>query len=607
MVTKENSFLLKKKDKNLMNFFSLDKNLSDENKIIKIDLMLKEDNTQEEIVLEYLLLKEKTIKNENSLISKLQDYEDAISEEKFNFNFSKYYSKISTLQKIFILLNDLSILYSSKNIDEKISIINKIFELKIIKYIPTFPIYYKYNHELYFGVLYYLVVRQIQKRYDKIKKNNFGTNLNEIIVQFKKNIKANESYDNNERLMDCIKNYLNKLYDYIINLSKFMSKVMIKFTFRFDNNVFKNNPSEKDINLFTDFMFYLFSYNFEKYDPLYESIWNDSLVHENLRDVFIPIVSYKHCIEKNYNNNSIRIKIDDLDFTINNINDYCIEPLLNYILLFKVKPNVCTLNNYLRIDKYDSCLFLKKAWEKLADYISDILTSPVINSIFSLVCEKENENEIILFHCFNKYEIKEIINNIRFFNFKSDFSGSTKSSLLLIYAQANMQSDYEESISILIYIIKILIILIHEIIGHLNIRYQQYLNNNFKNIKLKSPKPEEGSEYANKRGAESGEFVEEQLFGNYEGEMTLGQILFVLDIQNYKESNHESFREKFKNCKTLQIKDISNELKEILALFNIKLSDEDFENNKVYSVQKNIKKNKYYVGTYHAMDFDIDE
>ena len=89
--------------------------------------------------------------------------------------------------------------------------------------------------------------------------------------------------------------------------------------------------------------------------------------------------------------------------------------------------------------------------------------------------------------------------------------------------------------------------------------------------------------------------------------MTLGQILFVFDIQNYKESNHESFREKFKNCKTLQIKDISNELKEILALFNIKLSDEDFENNKVYSVQKNIKKNKYYVGTYHAMDFDIDE
>ena len=65
MVTKENFFLLQRKDKNLKNFFSLDKNLSNENKIIKIDLMLKEDNTQEEIVLEYLLLKEKTIKNEN--------------------------------------------------------------------------------------------------------------------------------------------------------------------------------------------------------------------------------------------------------------------------------------------------------------------------------------------------------------------------------------------------------------------------------------------------------------------------------------------------------------------------------------------------------------
>ena len=278
-----------------------------------------------------------------------------------------------------------------------------------------------------------------------------------------------------------------------------------------------------------------------------------------------------------------------------------------HILNSKVQPNVCTLNNYLRIDKYDSCLFLKKAWEKLSDYISDILTSPVINSIFSLVCEKENENEKILFHCFNKFEIKEIINNIRFFNFDSDFSGSTKSRLLLIYAQSNMKPDYEESINILIYIIKFIIILIHEIVGQLNIRYQQFINNNFKYIKLKSPKPDEGLEYAIKRGAESREFVEEQLFGNYEGKMYLRQILFALDIKNYREVYHETFREKFKNCKTLQVKDISNELKDILDLFNIKLSEEDFENNKAFSVQKNIKKNIYYVGTHHPMDFDIDE
>ena len=235
------------------------------------------------------------------------------------------------------------------------------------------------------------------------------------------------------------------------------------------------------------------------------------------------------------------------------------------------------------------------------------LTSPVINSIFSLVCDKENENETILFHCFNKFEIKEIINNIRFFNFDSDFSGSTKSRLLLIYAQSNMQPNYEESINILVYIIKFIITLIREIVGHLNIRYQQFINNNFKNIKLKSPKPDEGSEYAIKRGSESGEFVEEQLLGIYEGKMSLHQILFVLDIKNYREGYHETFREKFKNCKTFQIKDISNELKDILDLFNIKLSEKDFENNKTYSVQKNIKKNKYYVGTHHPMDFDIDE
>ena len=345
-------------------------------------------------------------------------------------------------------------------------------------------------------------------------------------------------------------------------------------------------------------MFYLFTYDFSKqYDRLYADIWNDSFEHENLNDIFIPI--FKGAIIEKQDDNKIKIQYEDLNIIIDNINDYCIEPLISHILSSKNDSNIYMLNNFLRIDKYDSCLFIKKNWKILSDYISRILISPVITSIFTLVCQGEE----IRYHCFNKNEIKQIINNIRFFNFQSNFSAITKTRLLLIYAQANMKSDYKESINILIYLTLFIINLIHEIIGHLNVRFQQYLYLN----KLKSPKPEKGSKYANERGAESGEFVEEELFGNYQGSMTVQQMLFLLDINNYNYIYHETFRQKFQEYNTLKITEISDELKEILHLFNIELREEDFKSNQLCFVQKNINSNKYFVGHYHSMDQEMDD
>ena len=224
-------------------------------------------------------------------------------------------------------------------------------------------------------------------------------------------------------------------------------------------------------------------------------------------------------------------------------------------------------------------------------------------SLFSEICENKNENK--RFHCFlNKEEIKQIINNIRFFNFESDFVGVTKGKLQFIYIKAKMKFCSNESITILVYLAILIIALMHEIIGHLNIRFQNFVND----TKIKSPKPEYGSSYAIERGRESGEFVEEKLFGNYKCQMNLREILFSLDIKNYNNYEPDEFRKNFKSCKNLKLKDISNELKNILQLLNIIINDKDLENSEIYIVQKNKREQYYYFGQHHSMNqIDLDD
>ena len=114
---------------------------------------------------------------------------------------------------------------------------------------------------------------------------------------------------------------------------------------------------------------------------------------------------------------------------------------------------------------------------------------------------------------------------------------------------------------------------IREIIGNLYLRIHNYLNPNKK--KILSPQPNKlKSPYYIKSGKESGEFLEEQLFGNYGFQMTMKQILFILDKSNYNEINHDAFKNKFEaiNDDNLVIK-MSDDLKNILKLYEIDLNE----------------------------------
>ena len=224
MVTQENEFLLSIRNKIKNNFISIiNSNLDDGKKIKKIENLLETDNTQEEIVLQYLILNKNV--NSNNLIELLKKYENAIQEENFNLNFGKFYHKISSFQKIINLLNNLADLYNTNNNEMQINKINNIIISNSTKYIATFPIFYKFNYELYFYYLYYLFIKQIKKKYQNNKSKSAQKNLYEIIEDIKKN-----TFSENE-FLNQIKIYL--IFSFLIkNSIKFYINIQIKDLFK---------------------------------------------------------------------------------------------------------------------------------------------------------------------------------------------------------------------------------------------------------------------------------------------------------------------------------------------------------------------------------------
>ena len=101
------------------------------------------------------------------------------------------------------------------------------------------------------------------------------------------------------------------------------------------------------------------------------------------------------------------------------------------------------------------------------------------------------------------------------------------------------------------------------------------------------------SDYERLRGKESGEKIEELLFGNYKFEMTIKEMIFALDKENYKK-DYLNFNEQFSKVNNNELQ-ISDDLKEILKVYEIYISQIDFNLPIKYSVNrtKNLEKIKF--------------
>ena len=98
----------------------------------------------------------------------------------------------------------------------------------------------------------------------------------------------------------------------------------------------------------------------------------------------------------------------------------------------------------------------------------------------------------------------------------------------------------------------LLITFLHEILGHVLVILQRNLYD--KNIRSPETKNSSFSKGVRKRGYESGEYLHAELFGHLLKNLSIEEICFIFDINNYKEENYLQFQKKFLNCKNNKVK-----------------------------------------------------
>ena len=202
-----------------------------------------------------------------------------------------------------------------------------------------------------------------------------------------------------------------------------------------------------------------------------------------------------------------------------------------------------------------------------------------MRSIFDKIFDNiDKENKLSSYNFIDENEIKLILNNTRYFIFKSDFHGITLEKNLIIYQNGDPYFIYQNALlSKLVYLSNNVQSNLHEIIDHLNIRFQFYL---FKDTRYTSPKPEKPSEQAKDRnGKEAGEFIEELLFGTLNKKLEIEQMIYILDINNYNKDCKE-FREEFLKYGEKKGYDIYPKLKEFLSKLGINSGKINFESKK---------------------------
>ena len=129
----------------------------------------------------------------------------------------------------------------------------------------------------------------------------------------------------------------------------------------------------------------------------------------------------------------------------------------------------------------------------------------------------------------------------------------------------------------------ILITFMHEVLGHVLMRIQQHLYD--RNIKSPETTDQKYSLYSRTRKRESGEFLHFELFGKLLKALTIKELFFIFNIENYKIS-YKSFREQFSKCNNGNIAKIP----EILSdLCSEKLEFEKIKiiNLEIYNLFKN--------------------
>ena len=550
----------------------IDKCLNDidqtKNNKIKINLykkILSLDNTKEKYVLDYLLCIQSMVKNKEYKIedfeSEVKRYEICLSEENYKANFENI-SRTSAREK-FLEYFDFIKTCSFNTDEEKLYLISRLtyFLFKLNNSFNNAKKVTWQNEELYLNYLYKFLINSICS----------------LIVYF------NTEYMSRNLLEDEEYKKINEEFEIEIKKNKEKKKIMKSFLIKVDNNFnekFKNLSFKdmKDKLLFEDYIHFLSTCKFENYE--YAPFWMES---------FVPLdLNKKREIINEYNKSKCELEVNNINFELSqdgsklkiaddtnsyliDVDKYVLSKLKNEARYESLDTLKWKINKYIKPNYYQEELFVCKTREHWKKLLIKIFQSKAYKQARDLIF---TQSQIDFFMIDNM--ISEIIDNLKFFVYNTSFLGNTNKDRTTIYEYGNYNVNIEnKSVSLLIFYGFHVIINLHEIGGHLYIKYQYYFSLNEKSCspKLRSQYLNLYSSSAIKRGKESGEELEIELFGNIKNDLTIKEALFILNKDNYDLSKFE-FKENFLNCNKKSLKDlIDNNLKQFLSNLGINSSE----------------------------------
>jgi len=610
-----------------------------------VENIIKKDNTDPIIILTYLKLLRKFKKEE--LLENIKKYEFFLPKETINKEFSETYIKMSSSSELFYMLYSKISSFSytiglvEKNIIFSVIISNLLNHDS--NYIRGFTDYAS-NKELSIFILVRNIKKGIIKRLNKINvykvdEKNPMINLLQNMITEAKIVKKVYDFDNKisnikpsdkEREIyfkrkSCIKGNINKtikmleesiilrskfddedFISYFQKLSNFLMQVKENFDIRF-NCI--DNLSVNDFNLLMDFCLFIQHCNFND-SCLYLYRWIDTfkqtieIINDILKKNSIP--NFK---EYELKDNTLILRLfnvlskEKLVIEIKNINKYSIHSIIKYLsdeyvenifhkpekesenIIYNEK--IIIINDY-RIEKYlkfDSLqdIYINKIWNIFKDHLIRIFISPVMKSALKLICKKLSVLDYYDF--LNEHDLTILFNRSHIFQFKSDFVGLTDPSFFVdfIYYRGFINS-YNNDCSKLLNLCTYQVTKEHEMLGHLNVRMQNY----FSNKEISSPIPKNDDKSKNTSGQqESGIILEMILYDQCINKLNINEILFLLDEENYN-VELDIFKNNFKKSKEGPYQ-MSNSLKNLLKLLNITISS-NFEEYGDMTIYKDLSK-----------------
>ena len=522
----------------------------------KISLLheaLNYNNSNSDIIFE--LLKLETEQNKKNDI--LRKYGYYLSEYNYKLYFNKdKKSSIELMKELFCILEK----YDKKNILNSVeNIWNFVEEYSLIKIKNTFI--NEYNKEEELLVYFLLLTKQIiiliySKKYivyfddklsydDKLKKyftESEQDYIKILIDSYEKNPNTNK--DDLEKIKKDLMYNNFKCFNFNFPfIGELIKELKEEITFCLDN---LNDSNFYIIACFNELINnLLFDYNNEKNEKLIRKIKkvNKNLIL-NKNDIINKFNSRSKTFilkeDKDNSNNLILINENGYNFLDEKNNSKTLENAFIYdweeiienasrlFINFGI-PLEYQLLNYIRIEDMNEYNFIKYSIGFIEELTTKISKSNTIISLLNYLypgCEiifNEKSSflpnlikKILNFsYCFNLYSYKAAnsynpIKKIYFFLFNRFNKNLYSEQDFIYYLVANL--------GVFIYIFH------HEFFGHYILHYLNLLTRN----KYSSPFS------IIEKGEESGKFIESKLFGKRMQNLSLSQLLYILDIDNYK-------------------------------------------------------------------------